>query len=313
MSSAAPIRFGVQGGPFVDPDALTAHAQLVESIGYRDLFTADHIATGPSDRSDPDPFLPLVAAAAATTTLQVGTLVLNAGFYNPALLARATATLDRLSGGRFILGLGTGYAASEHDAVGIEILPPAERVTRLAELVSIVRSLVDTGAANARFGTASVDVAHLGVTALDPAQPDRPRLPLLIGGHGRRVVALAAQHADIFQFTGLTHAIDGTTSPGGFAFADVAKRARWLDEQSAGRPIERSVLIQAGPDTTIEALVPRLGLDAEVIRSSPFVLTGSVAEVVDKIGRLRDHLGITHFVVRDPLLFAPVVEEFKHA
>ena len=141
------------------------------------------------------------------------------------------------------------------------------------------------------------------------------RLPLLIGGHGRRVVGIAARHADIFQFTGLTHGEGGQPTPGGFAIDEVRRRARWLAEAAGDRldAIERSALVQFvhvgdDADEQIDSAAERFELSRELIDDTPFVLIGSVAEVVDKLGRLRADIGISHYVVRDPEGFAPVVE-----
>ncbi len=156
-----------------------------------------------------------------------------------------------------------------------------------------------------------VHVDDLGV------EPVQDRVPFLIGGHGKRVVELAAQHADIFQFTGLEMAPDGEVSAGGFGLADLVHRAEWLTAAAGDRDaeIERSALVQftaVGDDAPAAAdLVERFGFDERTIAESPFVLTGSVAEIVEKIERVRELLGITHYVVRDPAGFAPVVDALR--
>ena len=136
-----PFRFGLQTSAVDDHDALVAAARQAEELGYDELFSFDHIGTV-------DPFVPLVVAAEATATLRVGPLVLNNEFHHPALLARTAATVDRLSGGRLVLGLGTGYMQSEHDAIGMVLRPPGERVDRFDESVQVVRSLLDDGKAS---------------------------------------------------------------------------------------------------------------------------------------------------------------------
>ena len=165
-----------------------------------------------------------MVAAEATTRLRVGPLVLNNEFHHPALLARTAATLDRLTGGRLVLGLGTGYTQSEHDAIGMLLREPAARVTRFEESVIALRSLLDTGAVEMDGDHHHLAISDLGV------RPVQEHVPLLIGGHGRRVVAIAARHADIFQFTGLTHGEGGEPSAGGFGIEDVRRRSRWLQE-----------------------------------------------------------------------------------
>ncbi len=289
-----PFRFAVQGGPFADPTALAEHARTVESLGYAELWTADHIGSV-------DPLAPLLVAALATEHLRVGPLVLNNELHHPALLARTAATLDRLSGGRLTLGFGTGYQRSEHTATGIELRPPGPRVSRLGESLAAVRTLLDTGAAHLDGEHHTLAIDDLGV------RPVQAHVPFLIGGHGRRVVALAGRYADIFQFTGLAHAADGAISIPGFDLGELELRAAWLGEAAGDRDaeIERSALVQA---LAVDgALTNDFGLDAATLAEVPFVLAGSVAQIIDKLERLREQLGITHYVVRDPEQFAPVV------
>jgi probable F420-dependent oxidoreductase len=296
-----PFRFTAQSGRDVHGDAavLPDHARRVEELGYQELYSFDHIGTI-------DPFVPLVVAAAATERLRVGPLVINNELHHPVLLARTAATVDRLSGGRLVLGLGTGYDESEHRSIGAPIRPPRTRVDRFAESLAVLRALLDDGAVDFDGEHHHVHVADLGV------RPVQERVPFLIGGHGRRVVGLAARYADIFQFTGLTHGEDGKPSGSGFALAELDRRAGWLAEAAADRDadIERSALVQLvgiGPDAPgVEAVAADFELDPETVRETPFLLLGSVEQVVDKIERLRERLGISHYVIRDPESFAPV-------
>lgn len=293
-----PFRFAVQGGPWRDPEATVALARLVESLGYDELYSSDHVGGA-------DPYAPLVFAAAATERISFGPLVLNNEFHHPALLARTVATADVLSGGRMILGLGTGYAASEHAAIGLELRPPKQRVDRFGECAAILRDLLADGSCHRSGEHHVVDLDDLGI------RPARP-VPILIGGFGRRVVAIGGAYADMFQFTGLVHAADGSPTAGGFALAEVERRAAWLTEASEGRPVERSALVQAcfvGDDAPSPvALAERFELDEDVVADTPFALTGSVDQIVDKLERLRERTGISHYVVREPEAFAPVVD-----
>ena len=249
-----------------------------------------------------------MVAAEATTRLRVGPLVINNEFHHPALLARSAATLDRLSGGRLVLGLGTGYTQSEHDAIGLLLREPAQRVSRFEESVIALRALLDTGVATIDGEYHQLAVEDLGI------RPVQERVPLLIGGHGRRVVGIAGRHADIFQYTGLTHGEGGEPTVGGFAIDAVRQRSVWLAEAAGDRldAIECSSLVQFvhvgdGADEQIELTAERFELSRDLINETPFVLIGSVEQVVDKIERLRADIGVSHFVVRDGDGFAPVV------
>lgn len=311
--SDRPYRFAIQGGPFGDAAALADHARLVEELGYVELYTSDHVGSPDAEgrrggRYVVDPFAPLLIAASATTSLRVGPLVLNNEFYNPALLARTAATVDALSDGRLVLGLGTGYSAAEHESIGQPIRPPGARVTRFGESLAVLRALLDNASVEHVGEHETVRFDDLGV------YPQQARVPFLIGGHGARVVRLAAQFADIFQFTGLTHDADGTPGAGGFGIDEVVRRSDWLSEAAGERDAEivRSALVQfvaCGDDApTLSDLAAQFELDEAVVAETPFVLSGSLEQVVDKIGRLRESLGITHFVVREPEVFAPVVD-----
>jgi probable F420-dependent oxidoreductase len=297
----APFRFALQMRNLADPVATAAEAARAAQLGYAELYSYDHLGSV-------DPFVPMVTAAAAAPGLGVGPLVLNNELHHPVLLARTAATVDAMTGGRLVLGLGTGYAQSEHDAMGLPLNAPGARVRRFGESLAVLRSLLDTDAATFDGEFHHVAVESLGV------RPTQAHVPFLIGGYGRRVVSLAAQHADIFQFTGLTHGEGGAPQPGGFALADVRVRADWLTEAAGDRDgaIERSALVQvlhvgADADAEIAGLVERFGADEQVLAETPFVVAGSVEEVVDKLERLRADLGISHYVIRDAEQFAPVV------
>jgi probable F420-dependent oxidoreductase len=295
-----PFRFAVQGGPFADGAAFAAHARTVESLGYDELYSADHVGMV-------DPFVPLVVAALATERLRVGPLVINNEFHHPVLLARTAATVDAVTAGRLVLGIGAGYDESEHDSIGSPIRAPAPRVSRLGESLTVLRALLDAGAADHDGDHVQVHVDDLGV------RPTQARVPFLIGGHGRRVVELGGRFADIFQFTGLTHGEGGKPSGSGFALDQVIERARWLAESAGDRDpaIERSALVQftsVGPDAPAAPdLAARFGHDVATVEETPFALVGSFDQVVDKIERLREATGVSHFVVRDPDGFAAVV------
>ncbi|MGI9607881.1 MAG: TIGR03621 family F420-dependent LLM class oxidoreductase [Acidimicrobiales bacterium] len=297
-----PFRFAYQPIGVDERDNIVAAAQQAERLGYDEYYSSDHFGIS-------DPFLPLLIAAEATTTLRFGPLVINNEFHNPALLARTAATFDRLSGGRLVLGMGTGYAVDEHDAIGMPLRARGPRVERLVENLGALRSLLDAGTAQLD-GHDSLTVESLGVS------PAQERVPFLVGANGKRLITLAAEHADILQFTGAEIADDGSLAPTAFTRADILRRTEWLASAAGNRlkEIEVSALVQrtaigdaaAGLRAEISGL---WNLEPDAIDGSPFALLGSsVSEVCDKIEGLREDLGISHFVVRDAEGFAPVVE-----
>ena len=133
-------------------------------------------------------------------------------------------------------------------------------------------------------------------------------------------MSIAARHADIFQFTGLTHGEGGKPAPEGFAIDAVRERSKRLQEAAGDRhaDIERSALVQIvhvgmGADEHVEANAQRFGVSRELIHETPFLLIGSVERIVDKLERLRRVVGISHVVVRDAEGFAPVVVDVIRA
>lgn len=188
-------------------------------------------------------------------------------------------------------------------------------MARFDESLQVLRSLLDTGAAVFDGAHVRVDIDDLGI------RPVQSRVPLLVGGHGRRVVRLGGRLADIFQFTGLTHdPVTGTPSGGGFARASIVERCAWLRESAGERfdSIELSALVQRthvgdGADSARRQAAERAGVDTGVIDATPFALIGSCGQVVEKLHGLRDELGINHVVVRDAEGFAPIVDALSGA
>lgn len=126
--SPRPFRFGVNLMTSAPAEEWRAKCRRAEELGYDVILVPDHLGM-------PAPFPALVAAAEATERPRLGTFVLNAGLWNPALLAREVATTDALTGGRLELGLGAGYVQAEHDSAGLPFGTPGERVDHLRRTV----------------------------------------------------------------------------------------------------------------------------------------------------------------------------------
>src|SRR6516164_8934626 len=127
----AAFRFALQASKAASPDAWRDLARKTQDMGYSTLYVPDHLD---------DQWAPMVAAtvaAEATTTLRVGTLVLDNDFRHPVVLAKEAATLDVVTDGRFEFGLGAGWANADYEMSGIAMDQPAVRVARLAESIAI--------------------------------------------------------------------------------------------------------------------------------------------------------------------------------
>jgi probable F420-dependent oxidoreductase len=303
-----PFRFGVSVRTAGAAGDWIGLARKVEALGYSTLNLPDHLTERPA------PLPALAAAATATTRLRVGTLVLNNDFRHPVLVAREAATLDALSEGRFELGLGAGYAKAEYDEVGLRVDRGAVRVERLEESVTILKGLF-AGEAVAFTGRHYRVAGH----TLYPRPVQRPRPPILVGGNGPRLLSLAAREADIVGFSGITF-VRGGSEPdiAGFRATAVDERVRLVRETAGARfaELELNVLVQRVVETddrrgAAEELARRWSaLSADEILASPFVLLGSIDEIVAQLIAQRRRWGLSYYIVFESVVeaFAPVVE-----
>ncbi|GAA2620754.1 TIGR03621 family F420-dependent LLM class oxidoreductase [Streptomyces axinellae] len=288
-----PFRFAVNMIGFADGRHFRDRCRLAEQRGYDAILVPDHLGM-------PAPFPALVAAAQVTERARLGTFVLNAGFWNPALLAREAATCDQLTGGRLELGLGAGYMKDEHDAAGLPFASPGGRVAHLEHTVVEVRRLL-----------------------ADPGQEPGPlqeKVPVVLGGNGGRVLRLAAREADIMAFTGARQAPgkpEGTLeliSP-----SELERRTSAFRDLAAeeGRTVELNYLVQLvadAPDRRAKAgeLAPYApDLSERELLEHPALLLGSPKEMAEQLRAHRERFGLSYFTVLDKNLeaFAPVIEE----
>lgn len=284
-----PFRFGVVAAWARSGADWLETARRIEQHGYATLLTPDRIGPLLS------PMPALAAAATATTTLGLGTYVLNAGLRNPTVLARECATLDLLSNGRFELGFGTGAYDGDFRVAGLPVEKPGERVERLAAAIRTIKTRTSTPA-----------------TAF-PGQPTPPvprRLPILIAGSGKRMLSLAAKEADAVALAVGPRADEAT----------LREKIDWLRQEAGARADEIELnanLVavvregQVGPGVR-ERLRALFGIDLDdlIQARSPLVLTGDVDHMCEQVQQLRERLGISYLCVAYDSIeaFAPVVE-----
>lgn len=266
------MRFGVQTAlSNTDVDEVRALWRRVEAAGFEWISVWDHFHAVGGGTSNLEAVAMHTALALDTTSVRCGALVYAAGYRSTAVLANATATIDRLSGGRVTLGLGAGYLEAEHTAWGLPFEPPRDRLDRLEETVGALRTLFGGSAA-----TVDGRFVRLRDAVCDPP-PLQSRLPIWIGGGGeRRTIPMAGRIADGWNVPMAT-------------VEDYARKVRVLDRaaEEAGRPadaIERSVGVGLCWDP--DRLVERFGERAEILR--PSILTGSTQEVVDRVAAYRE-------------------------
>jgi probable F420-dependent oxidoreductase len=190
--SMARLRFGVVSESVREGRAWLDFARQVEDSGIDVLLLRDHFSAGAFGQQLA-PFSGLAAAAAVTTRLRVGTIVLSNDFRHPAIVAHEAASLHLVSGGRFELGIGAGWYQPEYDAAGIAFDAAGQRIARLGESLSIIKDLLAGAPVRHTSGFYRIDGLDLDV--LPTPRPGSPRL--LVGAGGPRMLRLAARHADI--------------------------------------------------------------------------------------------------------------------
>jgi F420-dependent oxidoreductase-like protein len=182
-------------------DQLLAVARAAEECGYGAFFRSDHylkMGSGDGLPGPTDAWITLAGLARDTDRIRLGTLLTAATFRLPGPLAISVATVDAMSRGRIELGLGAGWFDEEHTAYGIAFPEVAERFDRLEEQFAIITGLWETPVGNT-FNFAGKHYSLTDSPAL-PKPVQRPRPPVIVGGHGkRRTPRLAARYADEFN------------------------------------------------------------------------------------------------------------------
>jgi F420-dependent oxidoreductase-like protein len=212
----------------------------------------------------------LTALVGETSRIRLGTLVLGNTYRHPAVVANMAATLDQVSGGRLVLGLGAGWQENEHVAYGIELPPPRERLDRHEEAVQIIRSLLTEEVTN--FAGRHY---RLSDARCEP-RPVQPRLPILMGGSGeRRSIPMAGRLADEWH---------SWANPDTFS-----RRCGVLDDacSAAGR----------SPDEVRRVTGQQIEVRPHVVDDGDDII-GPVTHVLDRLGAY-DESGADEMIVRD--------------
>ena len=271
-----------------DYDDLLRVAQAAEAAGYDAFFRSDHYLAMGEASGEPGPtdaWLTLAGLARETSRIRLGTLVSSATFRLPGPLAVSVAQVDRMSGGRVELGLGSGWFDAEHAAYGIPFPPLGERFDRLAEQLEIITGLWGT-LPGERY---SFDGAHYTVTD-SPALPQpvqQPRPPIVIGGRGKkRTPELAARYAAEFNvpFSGVAAAAEQ------FERVGAACEAVGRDPAELVRSVAQVVCV-GRDDAEVARRALTLGRDVDELRAEG--LAGSPAQVVDRLGTWREEAGVS--------------------
>jgi probable F420-dependent oxidoreductase len=285
VSSARRFRFGAVAGFGRSGQEWAAAARHIEQLGFSTLLCPDGTGTFA-------PFQALSAAAAATSTLRLGTYVLASPLRTPSEVAWESASLDVLSGGRFELGLGAGRPGAERDAarLGVSFGTPAERVRRIEQTLQAVRTRY------AGSDEASVYDAVRGV--------QQPRPAVLVAGNGPRMLHLAAREADVLALGLPPRSTEDD-------LAAKADQVRAIAGERYGR-LELNLNIALVGDAVPPQAAAWLGVDPrELIRNGSItVLGGSSRQMADILLRRRDRTAVSYVSVNAQFAdqFAPVIE-----
>ena len=206
-----------------------------EQLGFDSAWTYDHLAwRSLADQPWFATVPTLVAAATATTTIRLGTWVASPNYRHPVPFAKELMSLDDISGGRFLLGVGAGGAGYDAGVLGSPPPTPAQRTSRFAEFVELLDTLLTQPVTTWRGEHFAAEGARMlpGRTGLDPL-PDGARLPFVVAANGPRAMAVAARYGQGWATTGVGDASTGESA----WWADVAARADRFSEvaQEAGR------------------------------------------------------------------------------
>ena len=183
-------------------DGIVTEVRHADATGWHAVYLADHFmgdggGFGAPEVPNLEATAALAALAASTDRVRLGPLVLGNTYRHPAVVANWAVTLDHVSHGRAILGVGAGWQVNEHEQYGIELPPPGERVARFEEACRVLRGLLDDP-------PATFEGRHYRVhDALCSPPPVQEHLPLLIGGKGDRMLGIVARHADQWNMWGL--------------------------------------------------------------------------------------------------------------
>jgi alkanesulfonate monooxygenase SsuD/methylene tetrahydromethanopterin reductase-like flavin-dependent oxidoreductase (luciferase family) len=218
----SPLRFGLFMSQANKPWAqVLDEFVMAEALGFDHAWLVDHLVDtdGPPENGCLEGWTLLAAIAARTSRIRLGVLVSSNTFRHPALLLKEAVTVDHISGGRLILGIGTGWNEDEHRRYGIDLPEPPERVDRFEEAITMISLLMshERTTFNGRF-------YRLDDARLEPGPVQRPRIPILIAAHRPRMLRIAARFADHWDTFA---AMPGTATDG--VEAELGERIAQLD------------------------------------------------------------------------------------
>jgi len=288
---ARPIRFGIQTAPQNTTWQEMRDAwKLIDDLGYDTAWVFDHFFPILSDPSGPcfEGWIALTALMGATSRVQGGVLVTGNTYRHPAVLAKMGATLDQISGGRLIMGIGAAWFELEHAAYGIPFYTTAERIRRCDEAVEIIKRLWTE-----KQVTFNGQYYQLTDAFCEPKPLQQPHPPLMIGGAGEKLMLrVIAKHANQWNTFGspelFRHKI-------GVLHNHCNTIGRSTDEIEISWAGAAAVTESSSEkEEAVRRVAERFGSSPEQVE--PGLLIGSVDELRERIRQFID-VGVTHFIL----------------
>ena len=277
------MKFSMWPNPERPPSEVLDLARLADELGWYGMWYADHYmpntgseAIQPGDVHECWAMLPAIAAV--TEHIRMGSLVAPTSVHHPAVLANRAATIDRISNGRMVLGVGAGWQINEHAAYGIELEPAGQRVSRFDEAIQIMRSLLDEE--RTTFHGEYYDITD---APADP-KPVQSPLPILVGTGSPRMLRITARHADEWNTWGAPDMAGG-------ALAKLHTACEQVGRDPATLWKSTQALVFMTDNTEFAANVKAGDMGERSI-------LGSNAQLVDEIG-LYVELGFDELIVPD--------------
>jgi F420-dependent oxidoreductase-like protein len=274
-------------------ERILGNAQAAEAAGFDLVTVMDHLyqipPVGPAEQPMLEGYATLAAIAARTSRVRLATMVTGVTYRNPALVAKMVTSLDVISGGRAVCGLGAAWFEAEHDGYGFDFPPIGERLDRLEEAIQICRLMFTEERPTFAGRHYRIERA---LNSPRPIQPGGP--PILIGGSGeRRTLRLVAKYADIANWFGLPDELRHKTEVLERHCEEVGR-----DPAEILRTVLLTVVLVSDPadvGPTLDRLPPERRAQAVV---------GTPQEAAERLQPYLD-LGIRGFVFRNPTLMTP--------
>jgi probable F420-dependent oxidoreductase len=302
--------------PQNDYQAARARAEQAESLGYYAVSLADHFYSGASVIANTpatpyyECYTTLSAIAAATRRVKLLPLVTSMSYRSPGLLAKMMSTLDNISGGRLIAGVGAGWFKDEYLAYNYPYPSNSERLDQLQDGIRLLKVMFTQEVATYRGRFFSVEKAHN-----NPKPLQKPYPPILVGGGGKKLLRIAAEEADIVNvIPPVYHGAVDLQQALKFDKRVLGERIAMIREfaKAAGRApdaIELSGMSfvvtakeKSQADMMVKMVAQTMGVgDVEAARRSPMVLAGTIDEVKREVRERIEKFGITFFALNFPV------------